>query len=118
VRLLLDQDVYALTARFLRDRGHDVVTAAEIGLARATDTDLLVRASRERRIFVTRDKDFGGLVFLERLGRGVILLRTDPSTLQATQEQLNRVLTTYPEADLAAAFVVVEPGLHRFRKLL
>ena len=26
MRFLLDQDVYALTARFLRDLGHDVVT--------------------------------------------------------------------------------------------
>ena len=29
---LLDQDVYALTARFLRELGHDIVTAAELGL--------------------------------------------------------------------------------------
>jgi len=30
VRFLLDQDVYALTARFLRDLGHDVVTAVVV----------------------------------------------------------------------------------------
>ena len=34
---LLDQDVYAVTARFLRDCGHDVVTASELGLSRAID---------------------------------------------------------------------------------
>ena len=56
MRFLLDQDVYALTARFLRDLGHDIVTAAELGLARAADTDLLVGAAQESRIFVTRDK--------------------------------------------------------------
>ena len=27
MKLLLDQDVYAVTARFLRGLGHDVVTA-------------------------------------------------------------------------------------------
>ncbi len=31
MRLLLDQDVYAITARFLRGLDHDIVTAADIG---------------------------------------------------------------------------------------
>ena len=118
MKFLLDQDVYALTARFLRELGHNVITAAEAGLSRAADTVLLARAGQEGRIFVTRDKDFGGLVFVERLGRGVILLRTSPSTLRGTHEELKRVLGTYSEGELAGAFVVVEPGLHRFRKLV
>jgi len=37
MKLLLDQDVYATTARFLVDEGHDVVRAAELGLSRAKD---------------------------------------------------------------------------------
>ena len=117
MRFLLDQDVYALTARFLLDLGHEVVTAAEIELSRAPDTVLLARAGREGRVFVTRDKDFGGLVFVGHLGRGVILLRTSPSTLDGTHQELKRVLAAYSEAELASAFVVVEPGQHRFRKL-
>jgi len=117
VRFLLDQDVYSLTDNFLRGLGHDVVTAGDFGLSRAADTVLLARASQERRIFVTRDKDFGGLVFVEHLGRGVILLRVSPATLQAAHEELKRVLGIYSEAELANAFVVVEPGVHRFRKL-
>ena len=117
MKFLVDQDVYALTARFLRDLRHDVITAAEIGLSRAADTVLLARASQEGRILVTRDKDFGGLVFVEHLGRGVILLRISPSTLRAVHEELKRVLGSHTEAELASAFVVVEPGQHRFRKL-
>ena len=117
MKFLADQDVYALSVRFLRGLGHEVVTAAEIGLSRATDTVLLARASQEGRIFVTRDKDFGGLVFVQHLGKGVILLRISPSTLEGTHEELRRVLATYSEAQLASAFVVVEPGQHRFRKL-
>ena len=117
MRFLLDQDVYALTARFLRELGHHVVTAADAGMSRAADTVMLARAGEGGRVFVTRDKDFGGLVFVGRLGKGVILIRTTPSTLRATHEELGRVLATYSEAELANAFVVVEPGLHRFRKL-
>ena len=117
MKFLVDQDVYALSTRFLRGLGHNVTTAAEVGLSRAADTVLLGRASQEGRIFVTRDKDFGGLVFVEHLGKGVILLRTSPSTLHGTHEELGRVLETYSETELATAFVVVEPGQHRFRKL-
>jgi hypothetical protein len=53
VRFLADQDVYVLTLRFLRDLGHDVVTAAELGLSRAADTDLLSRAAEQGRILAT-----------------------------------------------------------------
>jgi predicted nuclease of predicted toxin-antitoxin system len=40
MKFLLDQDVYALTERFLRGLGYDVITASELGLSRATDSDL------------------------------------------------------------------------------
>jgi predicted nuclease of predicted toxin-antitoxin system len=117
VRFLADQDVYALTVRFLRELGHDVLTAAEAGLSRAGDSVLLTRAKQENPIMVTRDKDYGGLVFVNRMAGGVILLRVTPGTLQATHERLALVLKSYAESELASAFVVVEPGQHRFRKL-
>jgi predicted nuclease of predicted toxin-antitoxin system len=117
VRFLLDQDVYAVTCRLLRDLGHDVVTAAELNLSRSPDNDLLIRAADEKRLFVSRDKDFGGLVFVERLSKGVLYLRIAPENLAATHEELKRVLSSYSEAKLATAFVVVEPGRHRFRTL-
>ncbi len=76
-----------------------------------------MRAADEKRLFVTRDKDFGGLIFVERLSKGVLYLRISPETLAATHEELKRVLSAYSEAELAGAFVVVEPGRHRFRTL-
>ena len=39
MKLLLDQDVYAVTARFLNDLGHDVVPVARIGLSQAEDEE-------------------------------------------------------------------------------
>jgi predicted nuclease of predicted toxin-antitoxin system len=117
MRLLLDQDVYAITARFLRGLNHDVVTAADIGGSRAADEDLLVIAQEQGRLFVTRDRDFGGLVFVRDFGAGVIYLRSDPSTVHAVHEELERVLQSYTEEELQKAFVVVEPGRHRFRRL-
>ena len=117
MKFLLDQDVYAATARFLSALGHDVVPVAKIGLSRADDSDLLKTAREQDRIFVSRDRDFGGLVFVQDLGAGVIYLRMLPSTQNAVHQELARVLKEHPESELRQAFVVVEPGRHRFRKL-
>lgn len=117
MRFLLDHDVYGSTARFLIDLGHEIVQVAQIGLAQAEDEDLLKVAQAQGRLFVTRDRDFGGLVFVNALGAGVLYLRILPSTQNAVHGELERVLTTYPEEELRKAFVVIEPGGHRFRKL-
>ncbi len=111
-----DQDVYAATVQFLRDAGHDVVTAAERGMSQATDAELLRTAGGEGQVFVTRDRDYGGLVFVQELGSGVIYLRVLPSTLQAVHAELARLLALYGEGELLGAFVVVEPGRHRVRR--
>lgn len=117
MRFLLDQDVYAATARFLSALGHDVVPVATIGLSQESDSDLLRTAQAQGRIFVTRDRDFGALVFVQSLGAGVIYLRILPSSQNAVHGELERVLRSYSEEELISAFVVVEPGRHRFRKL-
>lgn len=41
MKLLSDQDVYAVTVRLLRELGHDVVTAAERGLSLYEEIELL-----------------------------------------------------------------------------
>jgi predicted nuclease of predicted toxin-antitoxin system len=117
MKLLLDQDVYAATARFLLDLGHDVVLVASIGLSRAQDQEILRVAQEQKRVLVTRDRDFGNLVFVRELGAGVIYLRVLPSTLNAVHAELERVLNLHTETQLAQAFVVIEPGGHRIRRL-
>jgi predicted nuclease of predicted toxin-antitoxin system len=117
MRFLTDQDVYAGTVQLLRGLEHDVATAAELGLAQASDTDLLQTATARGRIFVTRDRDYGNLVFVQAVGTGVVYLRILPSTLPAVHAELERVLSLYSEAELLQSFIVVEPGRHRLRKL-
>jgi len=117
MKLLLDQDVYAATARFLADMGNDVVRVAQVGLSSADDEELLKVAHEQHRILVTRDRDFGTLVFAKRLGGGVLYLRMLPSTQESVHDELRRVLEAYRQEELMAAFVVVQPGGHRFRTL-
>ena len=117
MKFLLDQDVYAATARLLRGLGHDALTAAELGLAQASDLQLIAVARERRRVFVTRDRDFGELVFLSDIRTGVIYLRVLPSTQQAVHAELAKIVQDYSEVELMTAFLVVEPGRHRFRRL-
>jgi len=117
VKLLLDQDVYALTERFLREQGYDVITASELGLSRAADIDLLKTAGEQGRVFVTRDRNYGNLVFVHSAGSGVIYLWILPSTIDDVHAELKKVLETYSEAELATSFVVVEKNRHCIRKI-
>ncbi|MEN6337108.1 MAG: DUF5615 family PIN-like protein [Phycisphaerales bacterium] len=117
MRLLLDQDVYASTARFLTKRGHDVVRVAQFGLSQASDQRLLTTAQEQDRILITRDRDFGALVFVNALGAGVLYLRMLPSTQDSVHNELARVLQSYSAEELKRAFVVIEPDGHRFRRL-
>jgi len=117
MKFLLDQDVYALTERFLREQNYDVATASELGLSRAQDSDLLKLAVEQGRIFVTRDRDYGNLVFVYGVSKGVIYLRIVPSDMEEVHAELKTVLETYGEEELAKSFVVVEKGRHRIRKV-
>ena len=57
MRLLIDQDIYKITMDHLREWGHDLLTAKELGLQQASDEDLLKRAQVENRLLITRDKE-------------------------------------------------------------
>jgi predicted nuclease of predicted toxin-antitoxin system len=117
VRLLLDQDVYETTARFLIDLQHDVVRVAELGMAQASDEENLKKALELNRVFVTRDRDYGNLVFVKGIRSGVLYLRILPSNINQVHTELERVLNLYDEQKLKSAFVVIEAERHRFRKI-
>ncbi len=117
MKLLLDQDVYAVTAWFLRNLGYDIVRATDLGLSRADDETLLKEAQAQGRIFITRDRDFGNLVFVQQLGAGVIYLRMLPSSMNSVHNELEKVLKNYSEEELSNAFVVVELRGHRIRRM-
>ncbi len=117
MKFLLDQNVYLKTALFLRNLGHDVVRVAEIGLERATDEELLLKALELERIFVTRDKDFGNLVFVKGFKAGVVLLRIDPSNMEKVHRILEVVLDALEESEVRSSFIVVGPSGYRVRKL-
>ncbi|MEN6548538.1 MAG: DUF5615 family PIN-like protein [Armatimonadia bacterium] len=76
MRLLADENVPAAIVHILRTTGHDVEWVREMAPG-IKDKEVLARANASERFLLTFDKDFGELVFRERLSGspGVILLR-------------------------------------------
>jgi predicted nuclease of predicted toxin-antitoxin system len=80
-RFLFDQHVNGPAMHVLRAQGADVVSVADVGLARADDVAILRWAQREERIVVTRNyRDFAPLAEALAARRqsfpGVLLLAT------------------------------------------
>lgn len=113
---LADEGVDKSLVELLRARDYDVFYVAE-SASSISDEDVLALANRDSRILITRDKDFGELVYrLKKIHSGIILIRMEelPSGSRSTyvdlfiQENLDK---------LAGHFVVLQPGLTRIRQL-
>lgn len=86
-------------------------------MTRASDEENLRKAQELERIFVTRDRDYGNLVFVKRIKCGVLYLRVLPSNVVSVHAELERILNQYDEQELKSAFIVIEAGRHRFRHI-
>jgi predicted nuclease of predicted toxin-antitoxin system len=62
-RLYLDHLLRLDVAMALRDEGHDVLCASEVGQARSNNFAILQKTIVEDRILVTIDENFGDWVF-------------------------------------------------------
>src|SRR5580765_5843031 len=77
MRVLTDENVPRSVLTWLRATSHDVTSASELGIG-APDTRWLSLAESEQRWILTSDKDFGYLIFRDRLTSfGINLLRLD-----------------------------------------
>jgi predicted nuclease of predicted toxin-antitoxin system len=108
MRLLLDQGLPRSTARLLAERGIDAVHVADLGLATATDEDILARAGADRRIVVTLDADFHALLALsDAAGPSVVRIRREGLRGDAMAELLSRVVALVSGPLTAGAMVTV-----------
>jgi predicted nuclease of predicted toxin-antitoxin system len=97
---------------FLASEGHDVVASGVDYPHALTDRELLAIAHREQRIVLTNDKDFGDLVFRDRLPHaGVILFRLGYVPIDVRITLLRQALIDH--AEHLEQFIVISP--HRSR---
>jgi predicted nuclease of predicted toxin-antitoxin system len=116
VRWLADECVAAPLVGFLRTVGHDVLYVAEAA-AGLSDADVITLASREMRLLLTEDKDFGNIVFRrERAVPGVVLLRIGPENPALRAIRLAAAIERYGDG-LFGRYTVIEGERFRSRRL-
>lgn len=114
---LADENIHADIVGWLRDRGNDVLYAAE-ALQSRRDDDLLAIARQDQRVLITDDKDFGELVFHQRLATsGIVLIRLHSPSVKDRLKRLSRVWPSI-ESRASGRFIVIGDRKVRIRKLL
>src|SRR3989338_4182484 len=109
MKFLLDMPISQTVASWLKGRGFDSVHAREIGLSRASDTDILKRAAQEKRIILTMDLDFPAILsFTQAHQPGVILFRMYDPRPKRMQDRLEHLFQTHPEAELNTSITIIE----------
>ena len=116
MNLFADENIARAIVTWLRNRGDDVLYAADDG-AGASDTDWLTRAESESRLIVTADLDFGELLFRDGLtSHGVVLLRFGDLSVSEQLERLDQTWATV-EGNSFGKFIVISLTKVRIRDL-
>jgi predicted nuclease of predicted toxin-antitoxin system len=116
VRFLADESCDAAITRALREAGYDVVSIAETSPG-AADRVVLALALADDRVLVTRDKDFGELVFSTGArASGVLLVRSPPLARSALPQLVIELASTRAN-ELLTSFVVITPSGVRVTRL-
>lgn len=114
MKFLADENIGLAVINPLRRLGFDIKSIKEIkpGLK---DPEVLSLANRENRVLITTDKDFGELVFVNKLAHtGVILLRLKRETTNTKFLVLRRLFKK--NLQLLHAFTVVSEKQIRIRR--
>jgi predicted nuclease of predicted toxin-antitoxin system len=118
VKFLVDMPLSPELAAWLRIQGHDAVHAAELGLNRARDVDILARAKQEHRTIVTADLDYPRLLALaQATDPSLILFREGDWSDADVIVRMGEVLRALPAAEIAQSIIVVERDRVRRRRL-
>ena len=115
MRFLADEGVDGAIIGSIRGDGHDVRWMAE-ELVGASDDIILEAAVQDARVLITEDKDFGELVYRQRLHhRGVVLVRVDGISNDKKGWIVARAIREH-EIELLGAFTVIQHGTIRIRR--
>lgn len=106
MRFIVDECTGRKVCDWLKDSGYDVLSIYN-SCRGIKDLDILEIANRENRIIITDDKDFGDMIFRDKLPhKGIILLRPQDRRSKIKIEILKNILENY-SGKLKNHFVVV-----------
>lgn len=118
MRFLTDENFPLGSIKFLRKSGHDVAAVIEDSPG-AKDHEVLTRASREQRVILTFDRDYGELIYRRNhsITAGIIYLRFIPETPLEPADFIIKLMQI-PDLYLEGRFTIVERTRIRQRPLL
>jgi predicted nuclease of predicted toxin-antitoxin system len=115
MKFLADEGIDRTIVDGLRKLSFDVFYVIEETRS-LSDNVLLEIAAQEERILITKDKDFGELVFrLNKAHHGVVLLRLEGLTTQERAD-ITCPLILKHSSELPNAFTVIQKGIIRIRQ--
>jgi predicted nuclease of predicted toxin-antitoxin system len=109
VRFLADESCDFSVVRALRSAGHEVLAVAEL-TGGADDLAVMEMATREGRVLLTEDKDFGQLVYARSQQSGGVIFIRYPSNARKTLSKAVVSLVSETQEELLGRFVVMSPG--------
>lgn len=118
MRFLIDMPLSVTLARWLTVQGHDAVHAAEVGLNRATDEEILGRARRDGRTVITADLDYPRLLAIAQVTEpSLILFRGGDWSEADVIARMHEILQVLNETDIRQSILVVDRDRVRRRRL-
>ena len=108
IKFLADVNVEKPIVDYLLEQGYDIKWISDYD-CEMPDEDLLQLANHEKRIFVTNDKDFGDLIFLQRkLSVGTILFRLSGQKSQEKIKLMKKLLMGHRDKILNHYIVITK----------
>lgn len=116
MNFLADESVDRPIVERLRQEGYQVAYIVEVGPG-MSDDEVLQLANQEAALLLTADKDFGELVFRQRLHmHGIVLIRLAGQSPTHKAESVALALRAHL-AELPHSFAVIMPGMFRIRRV-
>ncbi len=116
IKFLVDESVEFRIVLFLRNLDFDVVSISE-ETPSISDPEVLGLAYRQKRVLITNDKGFGGLIFKEKQkSSGIIFIRLPRDSVDEKLVRLTKILQP-KHKDLSKVFTTISHGQTRSRLL-
>ncbi len=114
MNLLADEGIDAPIVNILRKDGHNVSYVAESDSG-ITDEEIINKAYKEKRLLITQDKDFGGLVYRQKKPHhGIMLIRLQGFKPKKKAELISDAIRNH-EKKLFKRFSVIQKDSIRIR---
>ena len=117
MKFLLDGGVPRSIQDYLSQAGFDVLRLVQVNLADATDEQVFSFAQKEKRVLITRDKDFGNLNDYP-LGahKGIIVIRDPNLSAKKIRQVFEKAWLELKTEDISGSLIVITQKKVRIRR--